>query len=207
MELKQQLKLSQQLVMTPQLQQAIKLLQMSRMELVETVHQEMLENPVLEDQRELAGEASAPNGEGAEGVAPERQPTLDDEKEAASTSEVEKKASEIDWDRYLENHAMQGPMPGGSARGQEELPSYEGTLTKAEDLVDHLEWQIRMSDLVGDERRFAVLVVGNLDENGYLTIDGLEPSEVVPKLAAEAEIDAEDAAEVLEIIQDRKSVV
>ena len=49
MEIKQQLRLSQQLVMTPQLQQAIRLLQMSRMELVETVHQELLENPVLEE--------------------------------------------------------------------------------------------------------------------------------------------------------------
>ena len=45
LELRQQLKLSQQLVMTPQLQQAIKLLQLSRLELMDTVHQEMLENP------------------------------------------------------------------------------------------------------------------------------------------------------------------
>jgi RNA polymerase sigma-54 factor len=58
LELRQQLKLSQQLVMTPQLQQAIKLLQMSRMELVETVNQEMLENPLLEEgleQNEIEG--------------------------------------------------------------------------------------------------------------------------------------------------------
>src|SRR5262245_24427608 len=49
MEIKQHLKLSQQLVMTPQLQQAIKLLQLSRMELVDMIREEMLENPVLED--------------------------------------------------------------------------------------------------------------------------------------------------------------
>ena len=49
LELRQQLKLSQQLVMTPQLQQAIKLLQLSRLELVETVQQEMMENPMLEE--------------------------------------------------------------------------------------------------------------------------------------------------------------
>ena len=60
-ELKQQLKLTQQLVMTPQLQQAIKLLQMSRMELVDMVRDELLENPVLEDQQDgnLAQEAPA----------------------------------------------------------------------------------------------------------------------------------------------------
>ncbi|MDH5491205.1 MAG: RNA polymerase sigma-54 factor, partial [Myxococcales bacterium] len=64
MEIKQQLRLSQQLVMTPQLQQAIKLLQMSRMELTDLVHEEMLENPILEDQLE--------SGEGREGGPEER---------------------------------------------------------------------------------------------------------------------------------------
>src|SRR5688500_20294556 len=56
MEMRQELKLSQQLVMTPQLQQAIRLLQLSRMELVDLVHEEMLENPILDDELDLAGE-------------------------------------------------------------------------------------------------------------------------------------------------------
>ncbi|MEO5767111.1 MAG: RNA polymerase sigma-54 factor, partial [Polyangia bacterium] len=58
MEIKQHLKLSQQLVMTPQLQQAIKLLQLSRMELVDVVREEMLENPILEDGGENAADPS-----------------------------------------------------------------------------------------------------------------------------------------------------
>jgi RNA polymerase sigma-54 factor len=58
-----------------------------------------------------------------------------------------------------------------------------------------------MSDLVEDERRFAALVVGNLDDRGYLTIEGVAPDDVVQRLAAEAEIDAEDADEVLKVIQ------
>ena len=56
MEIKQHLKLSQQLVMTPQLQQAIKLLQLSRMELVDMIREEMLENPILEDSVESSAE-------------------------------------------------------------------------------------------------------------------------------------------------------
>ena len=56
MEIKQHLKLSQQLVMTPQLQQAIKLLQLSRMELADMVRDEMLENPILEDSVESGAE-------------------------------------------------------------------------------------------------------------------------------------------------------
>src|SRR5262245_14550537 len=66
MEIKQHLKLSQQLVMTPQLQQAIKLLQLSRMELVDMVREELLENPVLEDSVDTGSEQQKP---GAEAVA------------------------------------------------------------------------------------------------------------------------------------------
>jgi len=195
LELKQHLKLSQQLVMTPQLQQAIKLLQMSRTELVETVHQELLENPVLEDLRETS--------DGSGGDASDRQLVEQaiPERSTEGARDADHKASEIDWDRYIENHAMQAPMPGGSSRGFEDLPSVESTLTKTEDLVDHLEWQVRMSDMVEDECRFAALVLGNLDDKGYLEVEGLTPDEVVPRLAEEAEIDAEDAEEVLKMIQ------
>src|SRR5687767_14689564 len=67
-EIKQHLKLSQQLVMTPQLQQAIKLLQLSRMELVDLVREEMMENPVLEDSIETGQEQSKEREEiGSEG--------------------------------------------------------------------------------------------------------------------------------------------
>ncbi|HEY2732762.1 MAG TPA: RNA polymerase factor sigma-54, partial [Polyangiales bacterium] len=206
MELKQQLKMSQQLVMTPQLQQAIKLLQMSRMELVETVHQELLENPVLEDVRELAevgNGVSGINGADVSSAAKSEQALAsDDLKHDEGARAADKKASEIDWDRYIENHAMQAPMPGGVYRGSgDELPSLEATLTKTEDLVDHLEWQIRMSDLVEDERSLAALIVGNLDDRGYLTIDGVAIDDVLPKLAAEAGVDPEDAVEILKVIQ------
>ncbi len=203
LELKQQLKLSQQLVMTPQLQQAIRLLQMSRMELVETVRNEMLENPVLEDTREVEGggvaetTTSRTNGEAHDSNAV----ALEDKTADPEARGADKKASEIDWERYIENHAMQAPMPGGSYRGYDELPSYETTMTKTESLVDHVEWQVRMSDMVEDERRFAELVLGNLDEKGYLILEGMAPEEVVPKLAADAGLNPEDAEEVLKMIQ------
>jgi RNA polymerase sigma-54 factor len=204
LELKQQLKLSQQLVMTPQLQQAIRLLQMSRMELVETVRQELLENPVLEDTHEVEGGGSSDPAARANGDNLEPRDTnavaLED-KSSDESRTADKKASEIDWERYIENHTMQAPMPGGSYRGYDELPSYEATATKTEDLFDHVEWQVRMSDMVDDERRFATLVLGNLDEKGYLVLEGLAPAEVVPKLAEDAQLDPEDAEEVLKMIQ------
>jgi len=199
LELKQQLKLSQQLVMTPQLQLAIKLLQMSRMELVETVRQELLENPVLEDLQTEPGNDRPPPGEIAHAAEPV--PDIPEQGRDQAAAEGDKKASEIDWERYLENHAMQAPMPGGSHRGFDELPSFETSHSRDEDLVDHLEWQVRMSDMVDDERKFAALVLGNLDEKGYLTLEGLKPEEVVPKLAGEADLNPEDAEEVLKMIQ------
>src|SRR5690606_8563450 len=173
MEIKQQLRLSQQLVMTPQLQQAIKLLQMSRLELEALVHEEMLENPVLEDSLEPG------SGADAKGEPPEIPETPMERVERADdvlkgeVKDGEKKAEEIDWERYLENHSLQQPIPSFRRGNEDELPGYEATLSEGEDLIDHMGWQIRMSDLVEDEQRFAALVLGNLDDAGYLKLEGV----------------------------------
>src|SRR6187551_279743 len=102
MEIKQQLRLSQQLVMTPQLQQAIKLLQMSRMELVDLVREEMLENPVLEDQIEVEDRVDAPRADTGDNI-------IAAGTDQQGAKDADKKTEEIDWERYLENHAMQAP--------------------------------------------------------------------------------------------------
>ena len=210
MEIKQQLRMSQQLVMTPQLQQAIKLLQMSRMELVDLVHEEMLENPVLEDIAELGVPLETPASSSAsvdnesrgehemralEAAAPGDVPTQSD-----VSKEAEKKTDEIDWERYLENHALQAPLPSYRG-GDEEMPGVEATLSRTEDLPDHLTWQARLTEFVEDEQRFAQLVIGNLTDDGYLKLEDVPPEEVVPRLAAEAGLDPEDAEEVLAMIQ------
>ncbi len=205
MEIKQQLRQTQQLVMTPQLQQAIKLLQMSRMELEVVVREEMLENPVLEDTVEI-GEVSPRTVEvrtnaQAESTTIDQAVAADDRAAEQKVKGDEKKADEIDWERYLENHAMQAPMPGGGRMSDEDLPGVEQTLTKREDLVEHLTWQVRLSDLAGEETGFAALVIGNLDDNGYLKLDDVPMEEIVPRLAEEVGIHPEDAEEVLKIIQ------
>jgi RNA polymerase sigma-54 factor len=189
-QLKQQLKLSQNLVMTPQLQQAIKLLQLGRQELLDFVQEELLENPVLEDVLAL------PNMSREEVTS-----ATNATSENASPAASEGQAAEIDWERYLEHQAQQAPLPSAQRGGDDELPNYEARATRAEDLAEHLTWQIRMSDLLDEERAFALLVVGNLDDAGYLRLDGLAEDEIVPKLAAEAGLDPEDAEEVLKIIQ------
>src|SRR4029077_8519991 len=112
-EIKQHLKLSQQLVMTPQLQQAIKLLQLSRMELVDLVREEMMENHVLEDGVETGKEQSkelAPVGEGDADTAPETErPMPENAQEPPTAKEVtgtdNQAVGEIDWENYLDNYS------------------------------------------------------------------------------------------------------
>ena len=209
MEIKQQLRLSPQLVMTPQLQQAIKLLQMSRMELVDLVREELLENPILEDQVDVDSNAGAASTAATE--APAEMSAAESAFESVSFNEAanadvvpdaDRKSEDIDWDRYLENHAMQAPVPTSrNYADSDEMPGVESTLSTAEDLTEHLLWQLRMSELIEEEKRFGALVIGNLNDDGYLRVEGVESERVVEKLAGEAGIDPEDAEEVLKIIQ------
>jgi RNA polymerase sigma-54 factor len=214
MEIKLSQKLTTNLVMTPQLQQAIRLLQLSRMELIDEVGRELEANPVLADddvdpsprgEREpLLPHASA-GGEGEAGV----DATGDrfDRTRDLGTRDQEKKAQEVDWEQFLENRTLQQPTYATKG-GFEELPPIEQTLTRATSLHDHLLWQIQMSDFTDAERRFAEFIIGNLDERGYVDLSGMlqqdgtkEPDLTVEDIARAAELDPEDALEVLKMIQ------
>src|SRR5271155_656184 len=103
MEARLELKLSQKLIMTPQLQQAIKLLQLSRLELVQSVSQELIENPVLE---EVTPETADDSPEGDEAASPE---TLQTSASDAETPPEQERAEELksdlelgpQWDEYM----------------------------------------------------------------------------------------------------------
>jgi RNA polymerase sigma-54 factor len=200
MEIKQQLRLSQQLVMTPQLQQAIKLLQLSRLELIDEVRKELDNNPVLSDE-EPGGEArqreAAPRAE-------ERDFPRDETDDMRAT---EKATREVDWEKFLENRTLQQPLPQ-SRGGFEELPPIEQNLTKPRSLQDHMLWQLQMSDFTDEERLFAELVIGNLDEKGYLDLKGVErtdgtrtPDLTIYDLGEEAGLHPDDTPLVLEMLQ------
>src|SRR6478609_10844176 len=182
-EIKQHLRLSQQLVMTPQLQQAIKLLQLSRMELCDMVRDEMLENPILEDSVESANEqekaADAPatadgNGADVERVGETETPIVEiREDKIDTTAEVKADASsneavsDFDWEGYLDNQAAAAPMPSYKSNN-DDLPSLESTLTRGTSLFDHLEWQLKLSHFSREEDGIAMLIIGNLTPDGYL---------------------------------------
>jgi RNA polymerase sigma-54 factor len=200
MEIKQSLRLSQQLVMTPQLQQAIKLLQLSRMELIDEVRKELDNNPVLSDDE--------PDARGKDERARERAEPISGS--AEDSRATEKATREVDWEKFLENRTLQnsGGGPGQSSGGFEDLPPIEASLTRPKSLQDHLMWQLQMSDFSEVERRFAELVIGNLDDRGYLDLEGVErpdgtrtPDLTVADLAEEAGLDPDEVPYVLELIQ------
>ncbi len=206
MEIKQQLKMSQQLVMTPQLQQAIKMLQLSRLELVDEVRKELDNNPVLTDDEPEGSRRDQANAERRE--AAER--ALDIRSRNDESRETEKAAREVDWEKFLENRTQQnvGGGQGSGAGGYDDLPPIEQNLTKPNYLCDHLLWQLQMSDFSDVERRFGELVIGNLDERGYLDLRGVElpdgtrtPDLTIDDLAEESELHKDDAPLVLELIQ------
>jgi RNA polymerase sigma-54 factor len=166
-ELKQQLRLSQQLVMTPQLQQAIKLLQLSQLELVDLVQQELQENPILEETNEADEErAATPDpGEGATPLETEAPEPAAIEAPAGSEPSDANKIDEIDWQSYAESYPQTSP---GVSRGEDEERRSLDRHSRRETLADHLHWQLQLSDLAGGERVAAEWIIGNLDDDGYL---------------------------------------
>jgi RNA polymerase sigma-54 factor len=218
MEIKQQLKLSQQLVMTPQLQQAIRLLQLSRLELIDEIRKELDANPVLADE-EVDPRARA-KGDGKNGESVQEPPPPDSPALAAEKLDVadldkrteDKRVQEIDWEQFLENRTLQQPLPTNRG-GFEDLPPIEQSLTKSQSLVDHLRWQLQLSDFTETEKKFAEFVIGNLDDNGFLDLKGTErdsgektPDLTLEDLAREVPIDPEDAECVLRDMQEWEPV-
>jgi RNA polymerase sigma-54 factor len=209
LELKQHLKMTQQLVMTPQLQQAIKLLQLSRMELVDLVRTEMNENPMLEGAEEGEEPVSAEGASPAEQAEVEAAPQA---KEAERSEEVkgEDGANEIDWDQYLDHYQLQGhTAPSNRGLSDEELPGYEATLTRKTDLAEHLTWQLRLSSLTPEEEQVAMLIVGNLDADGYFKMPLVEGEaeeaatrDPILRVAFEANVGVELAERVLRRVQE-----
>ena len=201
LELKQSLKLSQQLVMTPQLQQAIKLLQLSRMELVELVHEEMEQNPLLEDVEGQESQEDKSPGEAS--LEADTMPTPE-APEAAKTEEVkgeEGANKDIDWEQYLESYQTLGTTaPSNKGSAAEDLPSYEATLTRATTLFDHLVWQLRMGKLTPEEEKVAMLILGSLDDDGYFKIDGFRGDPLI-RVAQEAGVTINCAETILKRIQ------
>jgi RNA polymerase sigma-54 factor len=207
MELKQSLKLSQQLVMTPQLQQAIKLLQLSRMELLEQVREEMEQNPLLEqpDEQAIGDTADKEPGEASLEAENLEVPRDLDVPQGDTATEVKGEGDgppEIDWEAYLNSYQF-NEQTTASNKGNvatDDLPSFEANLVEKEDLVDHLQEQLGTLRLNEAERRIGMLILGNLDDDGYLKLPDVEGDPLI-RLANEGDVPMHVAERTLRRIQ------
>lgn len=193
LELKHEMRLSQQLVMTPQLQQAIKLLQLSRMDLVDVVRQELMENPLLDESSEIS--ASEAKIDTISDLQKKEAQTETTNSVQGDEGGADKARDQIDWEAYVENYSSPTPGLGPQRLREDDLPGVEATLTKPSSLFDHLVWQLQLSDFGDQEREVAVEIMGNIDDDGYLPIDAID-------LISEATgHDKEYVEEVLELVQ------
>ena len=183
LELRQQLKLSQQLIMTPQLQMAIKLLQLSRLELMDTIHQELEENPALEEALDSDMESGPENDADS---APS---------ETAEVKEVtieEKINEDIDWSSFIDEYNTPGRTSYETERF--ESPGFEPFVSKKASLQDHLLWQLLMQGPTPDKERIGSLIAGNLDPDGYLVTP-------IEEIARVGDVPVETAETVLKLMQ------
>jgi RNA polymerase sigma-54 factor len=215
------LRLRQQLVMTPQLQQAIKILQLSLPELEAVVQSELDANPMLEPLDQSVAETAA-NGEQSEDInlpadgeplppepelgaaAPESdwEPAVGELPMSSVATEGADAAAEmrdpsldkVDWREYLEtysNNWQDGEVPNDDDERRQAL---ENTLTKKASLEDHLMWQLRLSSLDDDQQRIGATIIYNLNDEGYLETS-------LAELAGQLETSVEAVEPVLKRIQ------
>jgi len=164
LQLKQSLSLSQHLIMTPQLQQAIKLLQLSRLELLETINQEMEKNPMLEEQP--LDETDDEKGDEEKGKF---------EQVIREVTVKENVREDVDWEAYLSEYNTGWADSPYEAK---EIPPFENITPDQTNLYSHLMWQLNMGDFTDGEKGIAVHIIGNLNDDGYLKISIEELSEI-----------------------------
>jgi len=184
-ELKQELKLTQNLVMTPQLQLAIKLLQLSRLDLVEMVREEVQTNPVLED---LSGPDIEAGGQEAPQEAPQK--------------------PEVDWESYIQEQSDYRSGGIDFSVREEEDDFMSNISSPGGSLSEHISWQLKMYGLPEEDLALGEFIIGNIDEDGYLRVlDRGEMGDAEYEAASISDIarctgaSPEDISRVLGIIQ------
>ncbi len=149
--MKQSLALKQALRMTPQLQQAIKLLQLSRLELETEIRKELVENPVLEEGMEVANEDVNKESE-----TPQQDADMQDPR----------KQDEFEWDDYFDK--QQKTRETNFSRNNDEIMNYENIIASKETLHDHLNWQAGLYGFNDEELNQAMMIIEYINDDGYL---------------------------------------
>lgn len=170
---------TQRLIMTPELRQAITVLQLSALELSMYIEQQLEENPLLELREE-----GVDRGEEA-GVEAEEKP--------AGEEELDKKEYDLDWEEYFQDSSDLGVIRQERTQGQEEY-SYENFLSQSMTLSEHLLFQLNLTPYKGEDRFIGEYIIGNLDEHGYLRMP-------LEEVALRLDVSESSAADILKVIQ------
>ncbi len=187
-------KIAQQLRMTPQLRQAIKILQLSKPELETMIADELCQNPVLEEQE--ASDAKAEELGTRTGDAEKSETEAAPAAQEQQTTEAES-ISQVDWEEYVERQSndFHGSVGAGSDRDDDRMRLFENTAAPDGGLSEMLTDQLALLMMNEQERRLATLVCLNLDEEGYLACN-------VEEIAAMGESTVEAVNEAREIVQE-----
>ncbi|NMH60450.1 RNA polymerase factor sigma-54 [Alteromonas ponticola] len=162
-----QLKFSQQLTMTPQLQQAIKLLQLSTLDLQQEIQEALDSNPLLEvdegAEQDSAEKNNIDNDDSAQ-TANAMGDNLDSGEALENNGLPDELPIDSTWDEYYS--ASSAPAPMSSTNDDEQI--FQGETT--ENIQDHLLWQMRLTPFSETDRMIATAIIDSIDESGYLTV-------------------------------------
>lgn len=202
-----QLKVGQSLTMTPQLQQAIRLLQLSSLEMQQEIQQALESNPMLEleeDEHEEAVPESV-----AERDPPELQETASETPTEVAADEDwgDEGAADGDWQEDIPedlpvdsswDDVYSSTAPAASGPGGDDDFDYDSRTTADESLADHLAWQLNLTRLSDRDRAIAAALIDAVDADGLLT---LSLEEIVAGFDPELEIELDEAQAVLHLLQ------
>jgi len=163
MEFKQRLEQRQvqKLILAPALQQAIKLLPLTNLELIEIIDTELSQNPMLELEEETEDKSTEKEAQASQ------EETKEIEKEPTETQE-QFKDDDLDIESYFQQYFDDG-FPSYFSE-KKEIPSLESTLSRSPSLWDHLNWQANLTFFDKQDKEVAQLIIGNVNEDGYLTV-------------------------------------
>jgi RNA polymerase sigma-54 factor len=180
------LRLAQKQILTPGLVQMVSVLALNRLELREMINQEIMANPVLEELSEESVTADSYTDEAF----------LKKETEKVPETEAANPFDEFDFGSFFTQYLDTGAeRAAGGEREEIERPSFDKFLSSPASLTDHLAWQLSVSICTETVRKIAEGIVGNLDENGYLTA-------TLDEIAQSGNYSMEDVEEALAVVQE-----
>ena len=177
------LKVSQRQILTPGLVQMVSVLALNKLELKDMINTEMVENPVLE---ELEDSVPLLDDVGRKEEDRERAAAVTTEENPLTAVEKKDPFEEIDFGSFFQEYLDPGFRSPGDME-EVERPSFENFLSKPSNLTDHLMWQLGALSVRPEVRQAAELVIGNLNEDGYLIASDDELMGVVPPAPPEAD--------------------